>query len=247
MGEPESGGLQFDRAGSADGTSAVSCSTCQRTIPDVYYEAGGRVLCTGCKDAEQATLSGGSRIRRLLSATLLGLAAAAVSAVGWYAISHFTGYEIGLIAILVGVLVGGAVRAGSKARGGWLYQALAVVLTYLAIATSYVPPFVAGFREAAAEEAAAEESAAEESAAAPGAAGDDLYAEDLEAMSPEMEEAALWVMAVLFAFAWPVLQATEGGFIGTLIVGFGLYQAWKMNRREGSGLTGPFQVQAAGS
>jgi hypothetical protein len=228
MGEQQSGGLQFDRAAAAGGAGAVSCSSCQRTIPDVYYEAGGRVLCTGCKDATLATVSGGSRVGRLLSASLLGLAAAAVSAVGWYAISHFTGYEIGLIALVVGLVVGGAVKVGSKGRGGWLYQALAVVLTYAAIATSYVPPFVAGFREAAAQEAAAAESAAEE-------------------MAPETKEAAMWVMAVLFAFAWPVLQVTEGGFIGTLIVGFALYQAWKMNRREGSGLTGPFQVQAAAS
>ena len=38
-----------------------------------------------------------------------------------------------LIAIVVGLFVGRAVRWGSGGRGGRLYQGLAVVLTYLAI------------------------------------------------------------------------------------------------------------------
>ena len=48
-----------------------------------------------------------------------------------------TGYEIGLVAIVVGLLVGGAVRKGSGARGGWFYQLMAVALTYAAISGSY--------------------------------------------------------------------------------------------------------------
>ncbi len=50
-----------------------------------------------------------------------------------------TGYEFGLIAILVGYAVGIAVRRGSSGRGGWPYQLLAVGLTYASIVGSYLP------------------------------------------------------------------------------------------------------------
>src|SRR5207245_910442 len=41
--------------------------------------------------------------------------------------------EFGLVAVVVGVLVGGAVRKGSNGRGGWRYQLLAMFLTYSAV------------------------------------------------------------------------------------------------------------------
>ena len=47
--------------------------------------------------------------------------------------------EIGLIAILVGWMVGKAIRHGSYGRGGRPQQILAVALTYFAITTSYIP------------------------------------------------------------------------------------------------------------
>src|SRR5206468_726575 len=47
-----------------------------------------------------------------------------------------------LIAILVGFFVGKAVSWGSYRRGGWKYQTLAMVLTYLSIVASYVPVIV---------------------------------------------------------------------------------------------------------
>ena len=58
-------------------------------------------------------------------------------ALGWGLVTQLTGYEIGLIAVAVGWLVGGAVRLGSKGLGGKPFQALAVALTYLAIVSHY--------------------------------------------------------------------------------------------------------------
>jgi hypothetical protein len=59
--------------------------------------------------------------------------------------------EIGLISILVGFMVGAGVRKGSRHRGGWHYQLLAVILTYSAIAASYsaatLPQIFAAMRE----------------------------------------------------------------------------------------------------
>ena len=54
-----------------------------------------------------------------------------------------TGYDLGLIAIVVGLLVGGAVKFGSAGRGGWFYQTMAMVLTYATISASIVPEVVA--------------------------------------------------------------------------------------------------------
>ena len=47
--------------------------------------------------------------------------------------------QLGLVAIAVGLLVGWAVRKGSGGRGGWKFQALAMALTYVSIAASWLP------------------------------------------------------------------------------------------------------------
>ena len=49
-------------------------------------------------------------------------------------IRKITGYEIGIVAIGIGYLVGKAVRKGAGGFGGTRYQVLAVFLTYAAIA-----------------------------------------------------------------------------------------------------------------
>jgi hypothetical protein len=54
----------------------------------------------------------------------------------YFGIAALTGYEFGLVAVVVGLLVGGAVRKGSNGRGGWRYQALAMFLTYTAVAAT---------------------------------------------------------------------------------------------------------------
>jgi hypothetical protein len=128
------------------------CSACQRAIPDAYYEAAGRIFCAPCRDAAMASLGTGGAGARLVKAVLLGTGAAAVSAVVWYGIVKLTNLELGIIAIAVGFAVGAAVRIGSEQRGGWAYQAIAVLLTYLAIAASYVPVVMESFRSQAAAE-----------------------------------------------------------------------------------------------
>jgi len=225
MSVPRQGPLQFETAG-ATAAAAVSCATCQRTIPDAYFEADGQVLCTGCKDAALASREGGSGLVRAVSALALGGLAAGVSAVAWYVIVELTGYQLGIVAVGVGILVGAAVRIGAKGRGGLLYQGLAIALTYLAIASSYVPPAVEAFRAHAQREMTA--------------SMETPSAEERRTM-----DAAIVTTAVVFALTWPLMQATEGGLIGLLIVGFALYEAWKLNRRDQFAVQGPFRVAAA--
>lgn len=174
---------------------------------------------------------------RLVKAGLFGTIAAALSAAGWYGIVKLTGYELGIVAVVVGLVVVGAVRMGSEQRGGWLYQMLAVLLTYLAIATSYVPTLMESAREDAKQVAEpASEDPVFPNAAAPAA--------EAEANAvAEMDPTLVLVLAVVFSLAMPVLQVTEGGFIGLLIVGFALYEAWKINKRQWIEFSGPFQLQ----
>ena len=222
MSGPTETDLQFERMEPREGAAETSCAACQRQISDVYFEAAGRIFCATCRDGVLAAQAGGSGAARLAKALVFGVGAAAVSAVVWYAIVKLTGYELGIIAIAVGFAVGVAVRTGSEQRGGWAYQAIAVLFTYLAIAASYVPLVTESFRAQVAAETA----------------------------QPAIDETALLVSAVLVAVQIPVLQATEGtGIIGLLIVGFALYEAWRINKRQTIAFSGPFRLQrgAAGS
>lgn len=70
---------------------------------------------------------------------LFGTGAAIVCSAGYAVITLLSGLELALIAILVGYLVGRAVRLGANGVGGRPFQIMAVVLTYLSITISYVP------------------------------------------------------------------------------------------------------------
>jgi hypothetical protein len=146
MTQPGAGDLNLDTAQFEDGTGKpVSCGFCQQPITDYYYHIGGQAACQRCqvKLAREFT-----RSPRFWRAAALGLLAAAVGSALWYAVGRLTGYEIGLIAIVVGLLVGGAVKVGAGGVGGVSVQLLAMVLTYTSIVSSYAPMMLAEFRKA---------------------------------------------------------------------------------------------------
>jgi hypothetical protein len=96
------------------------------------------VVCPGCADQ----LRSGQQSQHppsLGRAFLYGAGAAFGGFVLYAAVSILTGLEIGLIAIVVGAMVGKAVRHGSNGSGGRPQQIIAVILTYFAISTSYLP------------------------------------------------------------------------------------------------------------
>ena len=81
---------------------------------------------------------------RFLRAALAGLVAAIAGAAAWYGLREVTGHELGVIAIALGFAVGKAVGWGSRGRGGWVYQLLAMFLTYSSIVMTAVPEVVGG-------------------------------------------------------------------------------------------------------
>src|SRR5262245_34989657 len=136
--------LQFERA-EFDRTSPATCAACQAPLVSSYFLINDKMACEACRYRLEAPDMGSSP-GRFLRAAGAGFGAAVAGALLYYAISALTGYEFGLIAIVVGVAVGKAVRWGSGGRGGWRYQTLAMILTYLAIVSTYIPPLIKAVR-----------------------------------------------------------------------------------------------------
>ena len=130
-------------------------------------------------------------------------------------------------------------RKGSNGRGGWLYQALAVFLTYSAIVSTYVPDIIKGFKQHAEESQKATVSPSEATASTPA-----VTASAKETVTPEGGLLVLVVMAVVVAavaFAAPFLMGFQN-IMGIVIIAIGLYEAWKLNRRVPLEIAGPFRV-----
>jgi hypothetical protein len=208
--------LQFDRAEFKGDSAPVTCASCGAAIRSAYYQVGQAITCEQCRWRLESDGNGGSSVGRFLKATVLGAAAAAVGGGLYFAVLALTGYEFGLIAIVVGFLVGGAVRTGSERRGGAPYQALAMLLTYASIVSTYIPDILEGFR-------------------AEGVA---------ERMTGQLVQVRILVGVVAYAFATPFLRGFEN-IIGIVIIAIGLYEAWKINRKTDQTVTGPFRIEDA--
>lgn len=201
--------LQFEKAEFDEGPPALACGACQQSIDALYYQVGGAVMCGACRDRVVHALESGKGRAPFLRAAGYGVAAAAVGSLIWYAIREVTGYEIGLVAIGVGILVGVAVKNGSGGLGGARYQALAMVLTYLSITMTNLPIIVSE-------------------------------------LSKQADVGGVVMGAIMFgiALASPFLAGFEN-IIGIIIIGIGLYEAWKINRFTPPEIAGPFAVQGA--
>lgn len=141
--------LQFDVAEdpspAANAAAEVRCTSCSRPLAS-YYDVNGKPVCVSCKDSVVAFFDR-SHLGTFPPAVFLGLCGAAIGAGLFYGVAALTGYSLGLIAIVVGLLVGLGVRRGSGGRGGWQYQALAVGLTYVAVCSTYVPMILRALEE----------------------------------------------------------------------------------------------------
>ncbi len=157
----------------------------------------------------------------------------------WFAVRRITGYEIGLVAIVVGLMVGIAVQRGAKGRGGPRYQALAIFLTYTGIALNYAPDVTQALLKGADESAATAQSAGTSTpTSTPGKVTDE------KPMGFGGAVGALFVFALLvvaLSYAAPFLGGIQN-ILGLLIIGFALYEAWKINRRVP--LQGPYRTAA---
>ena len=141
---PPTDDLQFATAETADGNAPVAadrkCVICGQPIASTYYALGDQMMCPACR-AQVTAPPQGSGFGRFMKAALLGLGAGLLGAAIWYAVLRIANIEAGLIAILVGFMVGKAVHYGSGGQGGLAYQVLAVALTCGCIVISYILVF----------------------------------------------------------------------------------------------------------
>ncbi|HUO57427.1 MAG TPA: hypothetical protein VMV05_04540 [bacterium] len=260
--------LQFEKAEfDSSRPSSPACQACKKEIRGSYFEINGKVFCEPCKMNLEKFLAGGSPTKRFLRAFFAGSGAALAGAGLYYGIEKWTGYEFGLIAIVVGFMVGVAVRWGSHRRGGWGYQLLAVFLTYNAIVMTYIPYIVEGYKDKTKQSpsqnpagtplptpAASTPSASSIATPMTATVHDTVPAPAapqtvaaVETPAPPKKEInpgkALIGIGALFLLAYllPFMMGVKN-IVGILIIAFGLYQAWKINARPKLVIKGPFQT-----
>jgi len=240
--------MQFDTAVPRGTTSdseatqqGVSCAVCRRAIAAEYFDVNGQSVCGPCRDqlAEQTVPPRGWAV--LVRPALYGFAAAILGAILYYAVIAITDFEIGIVAIAIGYMVGYAVRAGAGGKGGRRFQVLALVLTYWSVGLAYTPLTFQGMAEQSKQEAetlpaAVDADVAPESAAEASASPGSIQV-----------PVALAVLTGL-SLALPVLAivtSLPGGLLSAAIIAFGMQQAWRMTGTPQLQISGPYRIAGA--
>src|SRR5262245_15741153 len=135
--------LQFDRV-VPDSLSTVlhdrvaaTCVACGTAIETEYYQINGHVACATCRSRAEASAETPRGIRPLVIAGMFGLGAGLAGAVIYFAVLALLDLEVGIVAIVIGYIVGYAIPKGTGGRGGLRSRVLAVALTYGPIAMAY--------------------------------------------------------------------------------------------------------------
>lgn len=256
-------GLQFDKV---EGAGTMVCAMCKQNITDAYYQLNGRPICASCKvkaDAQIADLHArGKGTGAMGKSVIFGLGAAIAGAIVYFAVTAITGWEIGIVAIVIGYMVGWAIRKATGGVGGRRYQILAVAFTYLAVSMAYL---ALGIREIVKDKAAAspkihatasgvDSAVLNDSTAASDsmAEGDSQAVASVPAAGSNRKKGgvgngAIFAMLALM-LALPVMavfQSGTGGILSAIIIGIGLRQAWRMTGGVDIKITGPYRIGAA--
>jgi hypothetical protein len=248
---PANADLQFDRvsrpgAGVLTSGSSATCTACQKSIDDAYYDINGHTVCASCRVVVESAVETPAGIGPLLKAGLFGLGAAIAGAIVYYGVMALLNLEIGIVAILTGYMVGYAVKRGTGNRGGRRFQIMAVALTYLSIAMAYTPIAIKGAIDSDQKAKSAVVTGTDGgSAAAPGSPNS-------VGKTDEKVTAGGFVVAIALMLglcaALPVIvifTSMPGGLISAAIMFFGMQQAWKMTGAPSLVVNGPYRVGTA--
>jgi hypothetical protein len=138
---PSAPGLQFEKAEFTK-EAALPCAVCKVPIQGEFYQINGQTVCASCRKQADVQLTGGTPLSRFGLALMAGIVAAGAGVFVYWAVSVITHAHWSIVAIAVGYMVGYAVRWGSRSKGGLPYQFLALMLTYCAIAASFMHYFL---------------------------------------------------------------------------------------------------------
>jgi hypothetical protein len=235
--------LQFQHAepiaeASCSEGSAPACAACKQPVGGTYYQAQGHVLCPLCAARIQAGQQAAPALS-LMRAALYGGAAALAGCTLYALVAIVLHAEVGLIAILVGWMVGKAIRHASYGRGGRPQQILAVALTYFAITTSYIPVIL---YHASTNPRRVEQQRQRQAQTTEAPDGSDAPAE----VRPRMSFGTTALFLLVLTAAAPFMALTSGvsAWISLFILFIGLQRAWKLTERREIQLMGPYPVEA---
>jgi hypothetical protein len=164
--------------------------------------------------------------------------------VGYAIVVAVSQFQLAPVTIGIAFVIAKVVRKASGGIGGLRFQILAVALTYLASSMGYLPPLLRAISDhepAHQHSTRGADAPRGETADTPGG---------VEA-SPRLSVGALAVTLVKltalligYALAAPVLEATQAP-LGLLIVGFGLWEAWKLTKEVPIVFDGPYRIGSA--
>src|ERR1700730_7915916 len=123
--------LQFRRAQPMDSTepqAAKSCAACKQSFEGPYFQVQQHVICPSCA----AKIEVGKQAKQPIPwgrLVIYGGGAALAGSI-LYGIPLALAFQIGIVALAVGWIVGRAIRTGGYGIGGRPQQILAVALTY---------------------------------------------------------------------------------------------------------------------
>jgi hypothetical protein len=240
--------LQFDTAvpqvtlGTVMTTAGgVTCAMCRSAVSTEYFDVNGQSVCASCRAKLAAMADTPRSWGAFVKAGLFGLGAAIAGAILYYAVIAITNFEIGIVAIAIGYMVGWTIRKGTGGRGGRRFQVLALVLTYWAVGLAYTP---LTFQQIAEQDNA--QAATTTTEASPSATTSPGETDDANNRPVSIPLA----LGILFGFSLvlPVLAVVTslpGGLISGAIIAFGMQQAWKMTGAPQLQISGPYQIAAA--
>jgi len=245
-GRPE---LQFDRvvtestASAPPSKLAVTCAACQTSIETEYYDVNGNIFCSRCRTAVESAAETPRGIVPVIVSGVFGLGAGVIGAIIYYAVMAIAHLEIGIVAILIGYMVGYAVRKGARGRGGRRFQVLAVALTYASVALAYTPIVVKQAIDANRQKASASTTIRN---------SNDVATTDRSRAATTKPSAGGFLLGFVFLSAFiaalPVLVVVgsfPSGLISAFIIFIGMKQAWRMTGAPWLQILGPYRVGAA--
>lgn len=248
--------LQFERADYAEAQPEASpCALCRHPLGEEYWKWQRAVFCTACRPNWAAKLAETQSLRTTVRAGLAGAGAALLCGVGYAVFVAVTNFQLALVTIGIAYVIGRAIRKASGNVGGLRFQILAVVLTYVASTMGYAPGLMRALSEQMEERpVAAAVSAREASSATP------QNAQDQSSAAPTTPTpvphsggrakpplgALLYLCFVLFTIMLeaPFLELSTAP-LGVVIIGIGLWQAWKITRGVPLQINGPYRLTPA--
>jgi|HubBroStandDraft_1064217.scaffolds.fasta_scaffold02441_9 hypothetical protein len=239
--------LQFQRAEPIASESAPfsgkSCVACRRPISSTYFHAQGQVVCPSCAERIQSGQQAAPPLS-LARAALYGAGAGLAGAFLYATVAIVTGLEVGLIAIVVGYMVGKAIRHASNGLGGRPQQILAVTLTYFAITTSYIPVFIYHTVKHPRQVAQTGQSGVQNEVQS--GEGTGAGPNRAPAVRPRVSLVRALLFLLLLAAVAPFLSLGSGisGLISLFIIFIGLQRAWRLTGRSEILVMGPYESPA---